>query len=120
MLFRSVMKRINEIGTYRALGMTRIQLTALFAGEVIFLLLLGCAGGCIFALLLSAIIRGINFGFIPAFDLFLANSRLSPIFTPVPLLLLVALVCVTTTFAVLFAIRKALRTTPAQALATTE
>lgn len=115
-----VMKRINEIGTYRALGMSRAQLTVLFAGEVVFLTLFGCAGGFLLAALLSTVIHGIDFGFIPAFDMFLANSRLSPVFAPLPALLLVVAVCVTTTLAVLFAIRKALGTTPAQALATTE
>ena len=114
------MKRINEIGIYKAIGMKRLKIARILVTETSILLVAGCFAGFILSLLLCFISGFVNLSFIPAFDIFLTNGVLSPKISFLYFLLLSAIVIVTTLTAVLFAIRKSVRISPCEALAVTE
>src|SRR5574344_1958227 len=89
-----VMKRINEIGIYMAIGMSRFGICSVLLCEV--------------------------FSLIPAFDIFLTNGNLVPIINGQYTVSMIAIVIVTTVIAVLFAIQKSVKMTPVEALGVTE
>lgn len=115
-----VMKRINEIGIYKAIGMKRHKIYLMLIFETALLVILGCIAGFIFSLLLSGIVRCFTLSFIPAFDIFLVSGRLLPIISIKYFLIISFIVIVTTIFAVLFSIKKSVSITPCEALAITE
>lgn len=115
-----VMKRINEIGIYKAIGMKRHKIAAMLLTETGLLVVLGCIAGFILSLILSAVAGFINLSFIPAFDIFLTNGVLKADISFEYFILLSLIVIVTTMAAVLFAIRKSVRKSPCEALAVTE
>ena len=114
------MKRINEIGIYKAIGMRRSKITFMLMTETGTLVFIGCIVGFFLSLLLSFISGFINLSFIPAFDIFLTNGMLKAHISFSYFLILSAVVIVTTLAAVLFAIRKSVRISPCEALAVTE
>ena len=114
------MKRINEIGIYKAIGMKRTRIYGMLLSETLLLLIAGCAAGFVFSCLLSSLVGMINFSFIPAFDIFLINGKMKGIISFNYFLLIFAAVVVTTLAAVMFAVRKSVSVTPCQALAVTE
>lgn len=114
------MKRINEIGIYKAIGMKRTGVLSMLLTESALLVTSGCIAGFLLSLILSGVIRLFNFSFIPAFDIFLNNGSLTPIMNGWYVLILFAAVIVTTLLAVLFSVRKSVTVTPCEALATTE
>ncbi|MBQ0166978.1 MAG: FtsX-like permease family protein [Treponema sp.] len=114
------MKRINEIGIYKAIGMKRQGVLSMLLTESSLLVTSGCIAGFLFSLLLSGIIRIFNFSFIPAFDIFLNNGSLKPIVNGWYVLILSAAVIVTTLVAVLFSVRKSVTVTPCEALSVNE
>ena len=114
------MKRINEIGIYKAIGMKRMKIYAMILTETLLLLIAGCLAGYIFACLLTGIIGLVDFSFIPAFDIFLINGKMKGIISFIYFIGIFALVLVTTLIAVMFAVRKSVSVTPCQALAVTE
>lgn len=114
------MKRINEIGIYKAIGMKRQGVLSMLLTESSLLVTSGCIAGFLFSLLLSGIIRIFNFSFIPAFDIFLNNGSLTPIVNGWYVLILSAAVIVTTLVAVLFSVRKSVTVTPCEALSVNE
>jgi putative ABC transport system permease protein len=59
-LYMSYMSRVREIGTMRAIGMTKKQVLKLFISESIILALAGCVLGIIAASLISGIINGLG------------------------------------------------------------
>ncbi|MBP5251667.1 MAG: FtsX-like permease family protein [Treponema sp.] len=73
-----VLKRINEIGIYMALGMEKRDINRTFSLESLCLLVSGCAAGTVFACILSAFFSGLRLSFLPAFDIFLINGSLMP------------------------------------------
>ena len=115
-----VLKRINEIGIYKAIGMNRFKIYRILLSEASCLMACGCIAGFVFSLILSGIIRCINLSFIPAFDVFLANGVIIPRLEFSNIVVVLLFVFVTTLSAVVLSIRKAVEITPVQALATTE
>ena len=115
-----VMKRINEIGIYMAIGMKNSAIVVTILSESLFLLLCGCISGLLFAFLLCFLSSAVNFSFIPAFDIFLQNGHLLPLFDGKATLLVWGVVIVLTVLAVLYSIQKTVRIMPVKALATTE
>ena len=114
------MKRINEIGIYKAIGMKRLKIARILLTETGVLIIFGCCAGFILSLILCFISSFINLSFIPAFDLFLTNGVLKPQISFIYFIIVSAVVVVTTLAAVLFAIRKSVRISPCEALAVTE
>lgn len=115
-----VMKRINEIGIYKAIGMRRRAIFGVLLWETSILIVAGCLFGVIVSIILSKVISLGDFSFVPAFDIFLVNGVLvlQPSFFQT--LLVSVAVYVTTTFAVLFSVQKSVKTTPVEALGVTE
>ena len=114
------MKRINEIGIYKAIGMKRMKIYGMLLAETLLLLTAGCIAGYILSCLLTGIISLINFSFIPAFDIFLINGKMKGIISFEYFILIYVAIVVTTTVAVMFAVKKSVSVTPCQALAVTE
>lgn len=114
------MKRINEIGIYKAIGMRRQKIYGILLAETLILLSAGCICGFIFSVLISKIISLFDFSFIPAFDIFLVNGNMRGIISTGYFLIIFAVVIVTTLLAVMFAVKKSVSVTPCQALAVTE
>lgn len=115
-----VMKRINEIGIYKAIGMNRMGIFSVLLSETSLLILVGCVVGIIFSWILCGGISLFSFSFIPAFDIFLVDGKLLPKISFLQSVLISVLVYVTTTFAVLFSVQKSVRMTPVDALGVTE
>ena len=115
-----VMKRIEEIGIYKAIGMPRGSVRLLLLVEALSLLLAGCAAGCLLCLSLEGIIGKISFSFIPSFDIFLSDGFLVPLRSAGGAAAVFAAVVVTTLVAVIFSVQKAVKVTAVQALCTTE
>ena len=114
------MKRINEIGIYKAIGMKRFKIYGMLLTETLLLIIAGCIAGYLFSCVLTGIIGLINFSFIPAFDIFLINGKMKGIISFVYFLGISMVVIVTTLAAVMFAVKKSVSVTPCQALAVTE
>ncbi len=115
-----IMKRSNEIGIYKAIGMERKGIMHVLLSETLVLLVCGCAGGFLFAFILCKCISFWNLSFIPAFDIFLSNGILVPLIKFLPVAVISLTVIVTTVFAVLFSVKKTVIMTPIEALAVTE
>jgi ABC-type antimicrobial peptide transport system permease subunit len=114
------MKRINEIGIYKAIGMKRFKIYGMLLTETLLLIIAGCIAGYLFSCVLTGIIGLIDFSFIPAFDIFLINGKMKGIISFVYFLGISMVVIVTTLAAVMFAVKKSVSVTPCQALAVTE
>lgn len=115
-----VMKRINEIGIYKAIGMRRGKISMMILVETFLLVLTGSIGGFLLSLILAFVAKFINLSFIPAFDLFLTDGTLAPSVSFLRFLIFSAVICVTTSVAVLFAVKKSVKIMPCKALAVTE
>ncbi len=115
-----VMKRINEIGIYKAIGMRRTDIIKVLLSEMTVLIGAGCVAGIVFSVVLCRIIVTFNFSFVPAFDIFLVNGVLRPEISGSQFLIISILVYVTTSLAVLFSVQKSIKTTPVEALGVTE
>ena len=114
------MKRINEIGIYKAIGMKRMKIYGMLLTETLLLIVAGCIAGFVFSCLITGVIGLFNFSFIPAFDIFLINGKIKGIISFVYFLGIFVIVLVTTLAAVMFAVKKSVSVTPCQALAVTE
>ena len=114
-----VMKRITEIGTYRAIGMKPKGVTQMFTVETLFLLLLGFAAGILFSLVINFVISRFDFSFIPGFDMFLLQGHLIARYKVMKVTGILAIISVTTLLSVLFTIRDAVHISPVGALSTT-
>ena len=114
-----VMRRITEIGIYRALGMKPEGIRTLFLTETFFLLLAGCTAGILLSAAATGILARFNFSFIPAFDIFLTDGHLMPQVRLAKIATLLGTIIVTTLLSVLFTIRSAVHISPVGALATT-
>ena len=114
------MKRINEIGIYKAIGMKRRKIYGMLLAETLLLLFAGCICGFIFSCLLTGIVGLFDFSFIPAFDIFLVNGNMRGIISFIYFLIISSAVAVTTLIAVMFAVKKSVSVTPCEALAVTE
>lgn len=114
------MKRINEIGIYKAIGMKRMKIYSMLLTETVILITAGSIAGGAFSYLATKVLGHFDFSFIPAFDLFLVNGRVRGIVSVEFFFIISAAVLVTTLGAVMFAVRKSVSVTPCQALAVTE
>ena len=114
------MKRINEIGIYKAIGMKRMKIYGMLLAETLLLIVAGCIAGYLFSCLLTGIVGLFDLSFIPAFDIFLINGKMKGIISFVYFLGIFVVVLVTTLAAVMFAVKKSVSVTPCQALAVTE
>ena len=114
------MKRINEIGIYKAIGMKRMKIYGMLLTETLLLIIAGCIAGYLFSCIITGIIGLVDFSFIPAFDIFLINGNMKGIISFVYFIVIFAVVLVTTLAAVMFAVKKSVSVTPCQALAVTE
>lgn len=115
-----VIKRINEIGIYKAIGMRYGKIMGMLLTETMLLVITGCFSGLLFALILCLFARFINLSFIPAFDIFLKNGVLVPNINILYFIILAAVIIVTTLCAVYLRIRKSVAVPPCKALAVTE
>ncbi|MBB5218399.1 hypothetical protein DYE49_05340 [Treponema rectale] len=115
-----VMKRINEIGIYMSLGMKKLSIIFVLLIEALILILSGCLCGTFFSLAGCYVISRFNFSFIPAFDIFLTEGSIIPVFDFSAVCIITALILFFTLAAVLSSIRKTIRIMPCQALAATE
>lgn len=115
-----IMKRINEIGIYMAIGMKKSSITATLLFESLVLLAAGCFSGLLLSFVICGIMSCFNFSFIPAFDMFLVKGNLSPVFDVLKSVTVILAVVVVTLIAVLYSTYKSIKILPVQALATTE
>ena len=114
-----IMKRITEIGTYRAIGMKPGSVKFLFLTESFYLLTAGFLAGVLLTGIVMAVLTQFSFSFIPAMDIFLENGRLRPSVSVVKSVLLFFVIAVTTISSMLFTIRNVVSISPVGALATT-
>ena len=115
-----VMKRINEIGVYMAIGMKKRAIMQSLLFESLFLLLSGCAAGFIFAELLCRIFSVFKFTFIPSFSIFLTKGYLHPVTDTRGLLVLLVSVIVVTLGAVFYSVLKCVTIMPCDAITANE
>lgn len=115
-----VIKRINEIGIYKAIGMRYEKIMGMLITETGLLVVAGCISGLLFAMILCLFAKFINLSFIPAFDIFLTNGVLAPNINMLYFFVLACSIIVTTLFVVFLRIRKSVAISPCEALATTE
>lgn len=115
-----VMKRITEIGIYKAIGMERNSIYKILLTESSALVVFGSLLGFFLYIILAEIISQFDFSVIPSFDIFLNNGSIVPLMKSSWVLALFVFVLVTTVTAVLFSIKKAVNVTPVQALAVSE
>lgn len=115
-----IMKRINEIGIYMAIGMKKNRIMVTLLSETFVLIVMGCIVGFVLSLVLCAIAPSFNLSFIPAFDIFLTNGVIKPIVSLSSFIIITLIVSVTTLLAVLFSIRKLIKITPVEALSVIE
>ena len=115
-----VMKRINEIGVYMAIGMKKRDIMKSLLFESLFLLLSGCLAGFIFAGLLCRIFASIKFTFIPSFSIFLTKGYLHPVIDGTGLLYLMVSVIFVTLIAVYYSVKKCVNIMPCNAISANE
>ena len=115
----TVMKRITEIGTYRAIGMKPSGVRNIFFVEALYLLIAGFIVGVVLTFGITYVLSLFDFSFIPAFDMFLIEGRLLPAIKIVKSLGLFLIIAVTTILSMLFTIRNVVHISPVSALATT-
>lgn len=115
-----VMKRINEIGIYMAIGMKKSSIMGTLLIESLFLLLTGCAAGLILGEVLCKVISGIKFTFIPMFSIFLTKGYLHPLFDAKAFFLLTLCVIIVTLLAVFYSVKKCVNIMPCNAIAANE
>lgn len=110
-------ERIREIGTMRALGMTRRDSGKVFAWEAALLSVFGAIVGFILAIIAMKIL-GIFTISDEVFQFFLSNQHITFILTPLSVMLKLLVVVLLTLVAVSGSVRKASRINPAEALRT--
>ncbi len=113
-----VFERTREIGTMRALGMSRSYVVALFLVEAVILALAAMLIGGIGALLSLIAVSSLSFDWIPGFEIFMERGHIAP-FLPLHLAILnVVIICVVTLVAAWAPSRSAARVEPSEALRT--
>lgn len=115
-----IMKRINEIGIYMAVGMKKLSIIKTLLFEAMLLLTFGCLGGILLTFVSCSVLSLFDFSFIPSFDMFLEKGNLKPVLDVIKSVLVIASVIAFTTLAVLYATLKSIKIMPVEALATTE
>ncbi|MGM0432495.1 MAG: ABC transporter permease [Spirochaetota bacterium] len=115
--FRMIMiERVREIGTMRAVGMLRKDVSRLFIFEGLILALRGTVFGLLAALIIGVIVGFISFPEGSNFAILLDGGHISVPIVPSNILLVAAIIGVITLLAVWSPARKAARLLPADAL----
>lgn len=115
----TVMKRITEIGTYRAIGMKPSGVKKVFFVEAFYLLVAGFIVGALVTFGITYVVSLFDFSFIPAFDIFLTEGHLYSSIKIAKSLTMFLIIAVTTILSMLFTIRNVVHISPVSALATT-
>ena len=115
-----VMKRINEIGIYMAIGMKKTSIIASLLLESLFLLLSGCSAGLVISFVLCKIFSTVNFSFIPGFSIFLTKGFLNPVIYGSGLFAVLFSIIFVTLLAVFYSVYKCVNIIPCQAISTNE
>lgn len=113
-----VFERTREIGTMRALGMSRSYVVALFLVEAVILALAAMLIGGIGALLSLIAVSSLSFDWIPGFEIFMERGHIAPFLPPHLAILNVVIICVVTLVAAWAPSRSAARVEPSEALRT--
>lgn len=111
-----VYERTREIGTMRALGMSRMSVSALFLYEALGLAVLASLGGLLTGLVALQGLRLVDLGSIPAAGMFTDQGRLSFYLSPRVLLVNLAIMVGGVVTAALGPARKAALVNPADAM----
>ena len=111
-----VMKRINEIGIFMALGMKKADIIKSLLWESFLILFSASIMGVIFSLLLSSAASCFNLTFIPAFDIFLEGGSLKALGSFTMTIVLLFVIIFNTLLVVFFSVRKCLSILPVNAL----
>lgn len=115
-----IMKRINEIGIYMAVGMKKRSIVSTLLFESLLLLITGCLGGILLTLAGCSFISIFDFSFIPSFDMFLEKGNLCPRADVLKSVAVIVSVIFTTLLAVLYSTLKSIKIMPVEALAVAE
>lgn len=115
-----VMKRINEIGIYMAIGMKKNAIMQSILFETLFLLVSGCFAGFILSLILCGAASSIKFTFIPAFSIFLTKGYLHPVLNSLALFGILFTIIVVTLITVFYSVRKCVNIMPCKAISSNE
>lgn len=111
-----VMKRINEIGIYMALGMKKFHIIFMLVAESFILLFAGFVAGLVLSAFLCGAASLPNLSFIPSMDIFLEGGSLSPVFSLKMTLILLLTIIITTLLVVFRAVKQSVSILPANAL----
>jgi ABC-type antimicrobial peptide transport system permease subunit len=115
-----VLRRSDETGTFRAIGMKVSGVIMLFVTEAFLLLAGSFFLGTIASFIITKIVSFFNLSFIPAFDLFLTAGHLVSLFSFINFAELAAVVFAVTLGAVLITIKTLGRENPAYAISAAE
>lgn len=115
-----IMKRINEIGIYKAIGIHKSDISKMMYYETMLIMAIGFIGGLILCGFMCFVISHIGLSFIPAFDVFLSRGCIVPQFSLFYTVVLFILLCACTVAAVYLAIKKPVQIMPCEALSVTE
>ncbi len=115
-----VIKRLNEIGIYMAIGMKKKDIAFTLLFETLLLLVVGCASACLLSGVFCFVASLFDFSFIPSFDIFLIRGNLSPSVDVVLSVAVVVSVIATTLLAVFYSAWNSIKVLPVKALAAVE
>ncbi|MCR5124894.1 MAG: FtsX-like permease family protein [Treponema sp.] len=115
-----VIKRLNEIGIYMAIGMKKKDISLTLLLESLVLLLVGCVSACLLSFVFCFVVSKFNFSFIPSFDIFLIKGNLSPSVNVIWGVTVIVAVISFTLLAVFYSAWKSIKVLPVKALATVE
>lgn len=115
-----VMKRINEIGIFMALGMKKLHIILMMVFEAFILLCGGFFSGVALSALFCALASQVNLSFIPAMDIFLEAGTLSPALSLKMTLILLLTIIISTLLVVFRAVRCSVSILPVNALNATK
>lgn len=115
-----IMKRINEIGIYKAIGIHKSDISKMMYYETMLIMAIGFIGGLILCGFMCFVISHFGLSFIPAFDVFLSRGCIVPQFSLFYTVVLFILLCACTVAAVYLAIKKPVQIMPCEALSVTE
>ena len=113
-----VHERTREIGTMRALGMSRPAVAALVLAEALLLTLVALLAGGLGALACLRGVSRLSFSWIPGFEIFMEGGQIAPYLALRTALVNVAIICAVTLIAAWGPASRAARLGPARALRT--
>jgi ABC-type lipoprotein release transport system permease subunit len=118
-MMMAVLERTRELGMLLALGMNKLKVFTMILMETIFLVMAGCPGGIVLALVAIAITNrsGISFKkFADVYSSFGYSDVIYPSLTMRQFAMMLVLVVITAILSALFPAWKALRLKPAESI----